>query len=172
MAFVNDDACECITNSLDLFSVPPVQKSVEHGKYVDYHPINKIPAAGEEYLDLCNAMLFVKVKVVQQNGQDLAAGARVAPVILFLHSLFSQVVISLNGTLVTTATDTYGYRAYLETLLSYGGDAKQTQLTSSLYYNEAGKFKAMHLEPGDQNHAVNPGSCGEISSLPRVNRWT
>jgi len=66
MAFAQD-ACECITNSMDLFSVPPIQKSVENGKYVDYHPINtinngspiefEIPAAGKEYLDLCNSLL-------------------------------------------------------------------------------------------------------------------
>jgi len=52
---------------MDLFSVPPIQKSVENGKYVDYHPINtinngspiefEIPAAGKEYLDLCNSLL-------------------------------------------------------------------------------------------------------------------
>jgi len=52
---------------------------------------------------------------------------------LFLHSLFSQVDISLNGTLITASTSTYPYRAMLETLLSYGEDAKTSQLTSALY---------------------------------------
>ena len=162
MAFVQHAACECVTNSLDLFSVPPIQKSVEDGKYVDYHPINtiadgspiefEIPAAGEEYLDLGNSMLYVKVKVVQQNGADLPAAAQVAPVNLFLHSLFSQVDISLNGTLVTTASDTYGYRAYIETLLSYGEDAKKTHLTSSLYYkDEAEKFDSLDLDGNNAN---------------------
>ena len=42
MAFIHDNACECITNSLDLFAVLPMQRSVEHGKYVDYHPINML----------------------------------------------------------------------------------------------------------------------------------
>jgi len=78
MTFINDDACECITNSLNLFTIQPIQKSVEYGKSVDYYPINtiaegspiefEIPGAGEVYVDLCNSMLFVKVKVVQQNG--------------------------------------------------------------------------------------------------------
>ena len=30
----------------------------------------------------------------------------------------------------------YYYRALLETLLSYGGDAKKSQLTSALYYHD------------------------------------
>ena len=81
MSFVRDDRCECITNSMDLFSIPPVQKSVENGKYVDYHPINtltdggpiefEIPATREEYLDLCNSMLYIKAKIMLTDGSDL-----------------------------------------------------------------------------------------------------
>ena len=35
-----------------------------------------------------------------------------------------------------TSSNTYPYRATLETLLSYGGDAKKSQLTSALYYRD------------------------------------
>jgi hypothetical protein len=48
--------------------------------------------------------------------------------------------VSLNGTLITSSTNTYAYRAYIETLLNYGSDAKSSQLTSALFYkDEAGK---------------------------------
>ena len=53
-----------------------------------------------------------------------------------MHSLFSQVDVSLNGTLVTPTTNTYAYRAYIETLLSHGAEAKNSQLTSALWYKE------------------------------------
>jgi len=42
--------------------------------------------------------------------------------------------ISLNGTLITASTNTYSYRVLLETLLSYGEDAKKTQLASAVPY--------------------------------------
>jgi hypothetical protein len=59
----------------------------------------------------------------------------------YLHSLFSQVDVLLNGTLITSSINTYAYRAYIETLLSYGTDAKSSQLTSALFYkDEAGKM--------------------------------
>jgi len=48
-----------------------------------------------------------------------------------MHSLFWQVDISLNGTQVTATTNTYPYRAMMETLLSYGDDAKKSQLTTA-----------------------------------------
>jgi hypothetical protein len=55
--------------------------------------------------------------------------------------MFSQVDISLNGTLITSSTNTYAYRAYIETLLSYGLEAKSSQLTSALFYkDDAGKM--------------------------------
>ena len=142
MAFLHADSCECVTTNLDLFSVPPTQTSVEHGVYVDYHPLTNVtdgspiefdlPASVTDYLDLAN----VKVKVTQRDGTNLQPDAQVAPVNLFLHSLFSQVDIRpmLNGTSVTAANDTYPYRAFMETLLSYGEDAKNSQLTSALYY--------------------------------------
>ena len=127
MAFVHDDTCECITNSLDLFSIPPTQRGVEYGKHVDYRLVNmlaegspiefEIPGAGEEYLDLGKSMLYIRLKVVKPNGANLADTDKLGPVNAFMHSLFSQVEISLNGTPVTTASNTYTYRAYIETLL-------------------------------------------------------
>ena len=82
-------------------------------------------------------MLYVKTKITANDGTNLAADAAVGPANLFLHSLFSQVDISLNGTLVTPSTNTYPYRAMFETLLSYGEDSKKSQLTSALFYKDA-----------------------------------
>jgi len=133
------------------------QRSIESGNYIDYHPINpiaegapiefEIPGAGEEHMDLCNSMISVKLKVIKQYRTDLRNDTVVAPVNLFLQSLFSQVDVYINGTLVTTASDMYGYRAYIEMLLSYKEDAKKTQLTSSLLYqDEPQKFDIVDLD--------------------------
>jgi len=133
-------------SELDLFSVPPTQTSVENGTWVEYHPLTTvgdgspiefdISGTGEDYVDLANTMLYVQAKITKEDGTDFGAADPVGPVNLLLHSLFSQVDISLNGTQVTTSTNTYPYRAMLETLLSYGGDAKKSQLTSTLYYRD------------------------------------
>ena len=80
----------------------------------------------------------------------MAAAANTAPVNLFLHSLFSQVDIQLKGTLITSSTNIYPYRAILETLLSYGENAKKTRLTSALYYKDAaGQMDTTALTAGD-----------------------
>ena len=66
------------------------------------------------------------------DGADIGIG----PVNNWLHSLFSQVDLSLNGRLITPSTNTYPFRAYMETLLTYGPAAKKSHLTGSLWYKD------------------------------------
>ena len=63
-----------------------------------------VNASGEDYVDFANTMLYVRAKLTAINGDNLAEDAAVGPVNLFLHSLFSQVDISLNGSLTTAST--------------------------------------------------------------------
>ena len=77
-----------------------------------------MPGSGDDYLDLANTMLHVQAKVTRADGADLDMADPVGPVNNLLHSLFSQVDVYLKGTLVTPSTNTYAYRAYIETLLS------------------------------------------------------
>ena len=151
MAFVHECSCEIPKSELDIFSVPPTQTSIEHGTFVEYHPISSISqgapiefevsSTGEEYLDLADSYLHVKAKIQRANGDNVANDDQVGPVNNFLHALFSEVEVSLNGTLISASTATYPYRAYIENLLNYGLEAKQSQLTSELFYKDtAGKM--------------------------------
>ena len=114
--------------------MPPTQTSIDKGQWVEYHPISTIsdggpigffiPGSGEEYMDL-----------------NLTDADHVGPVHLFLQSLFNQIDVSLSDRLISPSTPTYPYRAMIETLLSYGSDAKASQLTGSLFYKDtAGRF--------------------------------
>jgi len=106
---------------------------------VEYHPINSvqnrapidfgIPRSGEQYIDPSNIQLLMNVKNVQPAGANIANDAMVAPVNFLHHIMFLQGDISLNGMLISNSTNAYLYWAVLETLLSYGGDAKTSQLS-------------------------------------------
>ena len=74
---------------------------------------------------------------VKSDGSEMNGGSKVGPVNLFLHSLFGQLDISLNGRTISDGSNSYPYRAYLETLLSYGEETKSTHSTSSLFYKDA-----------------------------------
>lgn len=132
----------------DLFSVPPIQSSIDEGKWITHTPINSldrctylefnVSADGSEYIDLANTFLKLGVRVVDTRpGQnDLHANCDVAPTNNFLHSLFSNVALSLNNTPVTVNNTNYPYRAYMENLLSYGSEAKKSYLQSEGFFKD------------------------------------
>ena len=146
MAFVHDQSCECAKSELDVFSVPPTQTSIEYGNYVEYHPLSSITdsgpiefdvsSSGQNYLDFSNTQLLVKVKLTRGSGVDITDADHVGGVNLFLHSLFQQVDVSLNDVQVSQSSGTYAYRAYIESLLSYGPQATNSRLTAALFYKD------------------------------------
>ena len=70
------------------------------------------------------------------------------------HSLFGQVYVYLNDTLVAPSLNTYPFRAYVDTVLSYGSNAKNTQLTSQLWYKDTtGHMNAINAD-GDNTGLV------------------
>jgi len=135
MAFVNPTSCECTNSELDLFAIHPTQTSIEEASMVEYHSISSlanrapidfdISGNGEQYIDTNNIQLYMHAKIVRPGiGNNIAKDTSVAPVNLVLHSLFLPVDVLLNSTLISNSTNTYPYRAMLETLLSYGSNAK------------------------------------------------
>ena len=160
MAFVHRQSCEGVKTELDLFAVPPTQTSIEDGRWIEHQPLTSLdsggpiefilPGTGDAYIDLANTYLLIRAKVVRAVGTELAPDTPVAPVNNWLHSLFSQVDVYLNDTLVTPSSNTYPFRAYVDTLLSYGAEAKTTQLTSQLWYKDtAGHMDATTADGGN-----------------------
>ena len=148
MSYVHPYSKRCEKSEIDLFSVPPTQLSLEKGRWVDYRPLSSVEnndspitfmvSGTDEYLDLSKTILVVKGKIVEGNGDALSGQpqAEVAPVNNFLHTLIKQVDVYLNGKQVTLAMGTYAYRSYIETLLNYDVSAKNSQLSSALYFKD------------------------------------
>ena len=149
MSYVHPFSKRCDKSEVDLFSVPPTQQSLERGRWIDYAPLSSVQnpdsaitfliAGTDEYIDLSKTILTVTGKVTLKDGTTKLAGGgqtNVAPVNNFLHSLFRQVDVYLNGKQVTPAMGTYAYRAYIETLLNYDVSAKESQFSSALYYKD------------------------------------
>ena len=163
MAYVHPYSKRCEKSEVDLFSIPPTQLSLEKGRWIEYRPLSSVQnndsaitfviAGTDEYLDLSKTILVVEGKVVPGTGGDLSTGqASIAPVNNFLHSLFRQVDVYFNGKQVTPAMGTYAYRSYLETLLNYDVSAKQSQLSSAMYYKDtAGQMDEAGSLPGSTN---------------------
>ena len=90
----------------------------------------------DEYLDLNSAYLHLTVSISVGGVTNLTEDDKVTPVNNWGKSLFSQVDVSLNGKLVSSPSNTYAYRAYIETLLTFGKAYKKTFLTNSMWYKD------------------------------------
>ena len=145
------------TDSLSLYYTPTNDTSVKNVEWVDYRPVGELRSGGalefnisgnsSKYIDLKNTRLKIKFRILQGDGKPLptTAGAKdadrvkasVAPINLFLQSMWRQVDLSLQQQVISPHVSTkYGYRAYMEMLLGYGMNAKESQLQSQLYYKD------------------------------------
>jgi ribonucleoside-diphosphate reductase beta chain len=80
---------------------------------------------------------------VKQDGtnlihdqQDADVDPLVGPINLIGKTFVRQVKLVLGGTEVFDSGDKYAYRAYMETELNYGYDAKSSHLQSALYFQD------------------------------------
>ena len=132
-------------SELNLFSVPPVQVSIEDGQWNEVLPLTSLNggsstsidfvkgASAENFYDLSKTLLYVKCKITKADGSAIPSGRKVAPVNNALGSLFTQVEVSLNGERVSSSSLNYAYKAYLETHLGHSKEAKNSRLSSQFY---------------------------------------
>ena len=122
--------------------MPTTQTSIEHAQWVEHRPVASmctgepieflLPGSGDDYLDVANTYLMVRARVIKSDGSNIDQDSHVGPANNWIHSLFSQVDVSLDGTLVTPSNNTYALLAYNETLLSQGAEERQSQITCAL----------------------------------------
>lgn len=146
MSFLHSHSSECLSAELDIFSIPPTQTSIEGSSFVYYKPIAPlsedpnspiefvVPGAGEHYTDLSHVLLHLQCAITPNHSE--VENAKVGPVNNFIHSNFSQVDVFFNNKLVTPSSNHYAYRSYLETLLNYNSEARNSHLTGGLWYDD------------------------------------
>jgi hypothetical protein len=151
--------CEGVNSELDLFKGPTYQSSVLDGRWLyvkphqsiqDNNPIEfNVSGSGDEYLDLAHSYICLEVEIVKTNGHKVVDDAVVGPVNSYGNSLFPQIITYLNQKQVSSSSQLYPYRAMFETLLNYGPAAKESHLTSDLYYKDSpGHMDSLTLNTG------------------------
>ena len=136
-------------SELNLFDVPPTQVVVENSRWNEINLRNACTNTGPyefhigpnpQFLHLAKNYLFIELRIVKENGNNLihTAGAAnvdplVGPINVIGKTFLRQVKLSLNGMEVFDSGDKYAYRAFLETELNYGYDARFSHLQSGLY---------------------------------------
>ena len=121
-----------------------------------------IPGDSDTYVGL-DMKMFVKGKLQTEDNTDLPETDYTVVVNNLPHSLFSQCTIYLNGTQITQATELYPYRAYIETLVTYGTDAANSQLTMPFWLLDEGNMLGGDCSEPEQTN--NGGFCSRWNRL-------
>lgn len=152
---------EILKSELDIFQNAPYQASIESSQVIAYRPIASIadsssiefniPVSLDEYLDLQNVTLWIKGKVVTQDGKDYDStqNKRISLINYSLNTIWEQLDIYLGNTLISQSANTYPYRSYIEIMTSYPNDSKLTFLQSAGFF-EQGKLSSYNFDGHDE----------------------
>ncbi|CAH3150031.1 unnamed protein product [Porites evermanni] len=147
--------------SLQLFDVPDVDYRYEASREVEFQPALtgiqpitfSIPGS-DDYYDTNSLPFKVKVRLTNPAAgyTGLDAGLLISDanetrhvycVNNFGHSIFRDITLSMNGVLMTEQSNTYHYRAYLETLLNYNREEGATKLAPQGWVNQLNVVNVM-----------------------------
>jgi len=137
------------------FQVPEHKLISQKKQYVEFRPtaqlgsgpvVFNIPASTSQFLDLQSAKLYLKLKITRANGDALGKDDTVAAVNYFLHSIWSQIDVYFNQTLVSS-TASYGYKALLDALFLQDKEVSESYLQMAGFYKDTAAFmQTMALE--------------------------
>ena len=168
----------CQDASFDVFSRPPTEGAIQEINDQEISPLTALSSSsgsiefsisgdGEEYIDMSDLYLHVKIKVSNADGSTAIADGDVETVKLWPQALFRQCDLFLNGTLVTTSSSMYPYTAYISSVLSYPHAVKKHQMEVLEHLKNPWKVKAgktvneamirLHLPLCNQNRLIPNG---------------
>ena len=141
-----------VKRELDVFERQHQQINYENCKVEKVLPINgatdplefKITGSGEDYIWPKIHYLLLHVKVTQKDGTPLDPDDTTLPVNNFIHTLWNEVKVTINGTVITPKDENYAYKALFEKLLSFGDCAMNSQGEAALFIKDtAGQMENM-----------------------------
>ena len=141
----------CKTSALCIFDAPGVQTDFQRTNMVDYYPLNSvngvspiefhIPGNSEDYLDLNDIRLYLKLKVTKADGTDIGNADKVGLNNLAISTLFQDVTLTIGETQIEGGQMCYPYLGYFNTVMQFQPHAQNSHMLSMGWYkDEAGKF--------------------------------
>jgi len=135
---VTDDV-EMTTGNCDFFTPVIPENVLRTGNTIELNPINSMTNSGpfefsiskdpDHYLYLPMTRLYGNLKVVKLDGSALTDADNTSVCNLFPQSIFKQIEIEIEGTQINDiSSSTYALKAFIETILTYGTEAKGTHL--------------------------------------------
>jgi hypothetical protein len=159
---------DVISHAADIFRPIAQEVSMIDGHTTSHRPINlsqygpfefELPPIENQYLHLSKTRLYMKLKVLKDDGSVITDADNVSISNLVGSSMFKTLEIKINGKSISDLTNThFHYKTYLETILSYSFSARNTHLQASqLSLDVASAFDDMATGVDDAHKNNNSG---------------
>ena len=139
---------DCHQSQLNLFTKTPSDTSLKSKEWIEYKPTNQIndtsainfsiTAQSSAYVDLKSSVLNVKLRLTNGDGTPMNEAIVAGLVNTPLHSIFRQVDVTFQQTPLSHSGNNYPYKAYIDTILKTNENVQKGELTSQLFYKDAG----------------------------------
>ena len=131
-----------LSSTLDLFRKPQTDYSIESYRMVTIQPtttgINPmefiIPKL-ESFVDLNRSYFTMELQMKKSDGNNWVNSETLWPANNIAHTIIKQIDLYLNGTLISPQSDTYHYKAYLQTLTNFDTKDGRTVLRPAGWFN-------------------------------------
>ena len=127
---------------LNLFDVPPTDYSLAESRYVPInpfttgiHPIDFQIDPQDDFINLAKSYFEVELQLKLDNDGNIANDTLVTICNNFIHSLFKQINVCLNGMLISPQTDNYHHKAFTDTVIHNDRDDGETILKPEGWFN-------------------------------------
>lgn len=147
---------------LDLWAIPPTQVSIGSDIVTEYYPIAPVSEGGpiefevkpaiDEYINFAESYLYLRCQTVIDEPKDRATKIiktdwnAIKPAQNLLHSMINKVDVALGDKVISNAPQSYNYKTYLESLLSFSQEAKKTHMQAQMWVNSE-KDRGLKLHP-------------------------
>jgi len=191
------DEVELTTGHLDLFTPVIPENVLKQGFTVEINPPSVltdtgpfefiIPRDPDHYTYLPLTRLSGSVQFLKTDGNNIGETDDLSVCNLFTQSLFKQVELELEGNQINDiSSSTYALKAFIETMLTYGNEAKSTHLRMAgfeqdtvsvpeTYKTKAWENRRKWISGSDEFHFSQIVHCDFLQSerflLPNVG-WT
>ncbi|KAK3915383.1 hypothetical protein KUF71_009843 [Frankliniella fusca] len=162
MALLHPSSTEAMRSEVDLWTLPSTVGNIERTRqqackptagYTQSNTMTFHVPGTNALIDAAHNMLHIVAEVVKADGSKLKdKESDVSLVNYGLHSIFSQVDVTIGNTVVSQSSLTYPYRAHIEALLGYDRSAKESHMTMRGWFKDT----AGHMDDfaGDKNEGL------------------
>ena len=156
---------DVLSHGVDLFEPTKQEKAVRSGREIMVRPTTSVrnegpieflvPSQANDYMQLGSFRLWGVCRIYdaksKERNQAVAKDVPYSVCNLFPAALFRAIEVCLNGEPVADLqTELHHYKQYIETVLSYGKDARAGHLPNSMFHmDEPGRFEQFGGNPSN-----------------------